>query len=214
MILHGHRVTIRGMYKSPTPHVAVLLACGCLVLTSCTTGRQVRVTVEAPAMHREIYALGDLHLPEALYYKPAGSTADLDAYAAPMILQEVINCLEEERVPDDEHVYVFMQKFFRVSLLTLVLLGIELAVIFYFLASYPVMPIPWLPLPIAWLLLAKNIAMLVIGYRMRHGDDEENIIDTIRGLPAWVLRWERIGYLLTALGFIALFYVANLAPAN
>ncbi len=77
------------MHKLPTRQVAVLLACCGLVLTSCTLDRQVRATAEAPATNREIYALSDLHLPDALYYKPAGSTADLDVYAAPMILQEV-----------------------------------------------------------------------------------------------------------------------------
>ena len=77
------------MYKSPTGLVAVLLA-GCnLVLTSCTAGRQMRETVETPATHRQIYALGDLHLPDALYYKPAGSVSNLDVYSAPLILQEV-----------------------------------------------------------------------------------------------------------------------------
>ena len=77
------------MYKLPTGQVAVLLACSCLLLTSCTTGRQTRATVGMPTTHRQIYALGDLHLPDALYYKPAGSTSDLDVYAAPLILQEV-----------------------------------------------------------------------------------------------------------------------------
>ena len=77
------------MYKLPTGQVAVLLACSCLLLTSCTTGRQTRATVGMPTTHRQIYALGDLYLPDALYYKPAGSTSDLDVYAAPLILQEV-----------------------------------------------------------------------------------------------------------------------------
>ncbi len=49
----------------------------------------MRAPTETPATHRQIYALGDLHLPDALYYKPAGSVSDLDAYAAPLILQEV-----------------------------------------------------------------------------------------------------------------------------
>ncbi len=77
------------MHKLPTGQVAVLLACCSLALTSCNAGRPARAMVEAPARHRQIYALGDLHLPDALYYKPAGSVADLDAYSAPMILQEV-----------------------------------------------------------------------------------------------------------------------------
>ncbi len=88
------------MCKSSTRQVAALLACCGLSLTSCTTGRQRRV--EAPATHRQIYALGDLHWPDALYYKPAGSVSDLDAYAAPLILQEVQPAGRIGRVRVDE----------------------------------------------------------------------------------------------------------------
>ncbi len=49
----------------------------------------MRAPTETPATHRRIYALADLHLPDALYYKPAASASDLDSYAAPLILQEV-----------------------------------------------------------------------------------------------------------------------------
>ncbi|MCH8054239.1 MAG: hypothetical protein IH895_09275 [Planctomycetes bacterium] len=72
-------------------------------LTSCTTGRQMRATVETPATHRQIYALGDLHFPDALYYKPAGSVSDLDAYTAPLILQEVQPAGRIGRVLVDEN---------------------------------------------------------------------------------------------------------------
>ena len=91
------------MHKLPTGQVAVLLACCSLWLTSCTTGRQTRAPVETPARHRQIYALGDLHLPDALYYKPAGSRSDLDAYAAPLILQEVRPAGRIGRVRVDEN---------------------------------------------------------------------------------------------------------------
>ncbi len=63
----------------------------------------MRATVETPATHRQIYALGDLHLPDALYYKPAGSVSDLDAYAAPLILQEVQPAGRIGRVRVDEN---------------------------------------------------------------------------------------------------------------
>ncbi len=58
--------------------------------------------VEAPATHRQIYALGDLHLPDALYYKPAGSVSNLDVYAAPLILQETQPAGRIGRVRVDE----------------------------------------------------------------------------------------------------------------
>ena len=90
------------MYKLSTGQGAVLLACCNLVLTSCTTARQSRATVEAPATHRQIYALGDLHMPDALYYKPAGSVSNLDVYAAPLILQEVQPAGRIGRVRVDE----------------------------------------------------------------------------------------------------------------
>ena len=77
------------MCRLPTGQVAAVLACCSLLLTSCTIGRQMRATVETPATYRQIYALGELHWPDALYYKPAASVSNLDAYAAPLILQEV-----------------------------------------------------------------------------------------------------------------------------
>ncbi len=80
---------MRHVHKWTTGQLAVLLACCNLVLTSCTTGRQTRATVAAPAAHRQIYTLGDLHWPDALYYKPAGSASNFDVYAAPLILQEL-----------------------------------------------------------------------------------------------------------------------------
>ncbi|MCH8913353.1 MAG: hypothetical protein IIA33_07265, partial [Planctomycetes bacterium] len=83
--------------------VAALLACSSLLLTSCATGRRMRTTVETPATHRQIYALGDLHWPDALYYKPAGSVSDLDAYAAPLIVQEVQPAGRIGRVRVDEN---------------------------------------------------------------------------------------------------------------
>ncbi len=94
---------MRHVHNWTTRQLAVLLACCNLVLTSCTTGRQVRATVQTPATHHEIYALGDLHWPDALYYKPAGSVSDLDAYAAPLILQEVQPAGRIGRVRVDEN---------------------------------------------------------------------------------------------------------------
>ena len=90
------------MHKLSTGQVTVLLACCHLVLTSCTAHREMRAPVEVSAMHRQIYALGDLHLPDALYYKPAGSASDLDVYAAPLILQEVQPAGRIGRVRVDE----------------------------------------------------------------------------------------------------------------
>ncbi|MCH8880765.1 MAG: hypothetical protein IID34_12905 [Planctomycetes bacterium] len=91
------------MCKLPTRRIAALLACCSLLLTSCATGRRMRTTVETPATHRQIYALADLHWPDALYYKPAGSVSDLDAYAAPLILQEVQPAGRIGRVRVDEN---------------------------------------------------------------------------------------------------------------
>ncbi len=62
----------------------------------------MRAPVEVSAMHRQIYALADLHLPDAMYYKPAASASDLDAYAAPLILQEVQPAGRIGRVHVDE----------------------------------------------------------------------------------------------------------------
>ncbi len=59
--------------------------------------------METSATHRKIYALGDLHLPDALYYKPAGSVSDLDAYAAPLIVQEAQPAGRIGRVRVDEN---------------------------------------------------------------------------------------------------------------
>ena len=58
--------------------------------------------MEMPTTHRQIYALGDLHLPDALYYKPAGPASDLDVYAAPLIVQEVQPAGRIGRVRVDE----------------------------------------------------------------------------------------------------------------
>ncbi|MCZ6651945.1 MAG: hypothetical protein O7D91_02835 [Planctomycetota bacterium] len=66
-------------------------------------GRQRRAVAEVPATHRQIYALGDLHWPDALYYKPAGPASDLDAYAAPLILQEAQPAGRIGRVRVDEN---------------------------------------------------------------------------------------------------------------
>ena len=126
--------------------------------------------------------------------------------APPVLLQQVVVCLEQERIPDDERVYRFMQLFFRLSLLTVLLLVIEFSVIFYFLVTYPS---NWL----AWGLFGKNVGLLIVGFRQHQASEEENVIDTIRMMPVWIIRWERIGYLITAVGFIGLFYLANQTPA-
>jgi hypothetical protein len=91
------------MPRIPTLQVAVLLACCSLALASCTTVRREHATVESPARHRQIYALGELHLADALYYKPAGSVSGLDAYAAPLIAQELLPSGRIGRVRVDEH---------------------------------------------------------------------------------------------------------------
>ena len=63
----------------------------------------MRLAGEKPAPHRSIYALADLHGPDALYYKPTGSVSDLDADAAPLILQEVQPAGRIGRVRVDEN---------------------------------------------------------------------------------------------------------------
>ena len=125
--------------------------------------------------------------------------------ASPVLLRQVIVCLEEERRPEDEHVALFMSHFFRQSLLTVMLLVIEFCVIIYFLASYPG---HWVP----WALLVKNFIMLAVGYRQHQESEEDNVIETIRLMPPWVVQWERLGYLATALGFMALFLLATQTP--
>jgi hypothetical protein len=119
----------------------------------------------------------------------------------PPTLKRAADCLESEMMPEDEYIYLFIKKFFRLIAVGSVLFFMEFAIIIYFIYTQPNFYIPWL-------ILFKNLAMLGLGYSL-HREKNENIFESVRQLPVWAMRWERISYLVTAGCFLFLFLVVN-----
>ncbi len=132
----------------------------------------------------------------------SGNPAYVLVHSAPVpMLQEAADCLESEMLPDDETIYLFVKKFFRLTAIACLLFVIEGAIIFYFIYTEPKLTVPWL-------ILAKNLIMIWMGYTL-HRNAGENIFESVRLIPMWALRWERVSYLLTAAGFLFLFLLVN-----
>ena len=117
------------------------------------------------------------------------------------MLKQATDCLEDEMMPENENVYLFIKKFFRLTALTCILFFLEFAVILYFISEQPKLIIPWF-------ILAKNIVMLGIGYNL-HQNSSDNIFQAIQEIPPWAMRWERISYLISAICFLFLFMLVN-----
>ncbi len=117
------------------------------------------------------------------------------------LLNQAKDCLESEIIPDDEMVYLFIKKFFRLTALACLLFIIEFAVVLYFIYEQPNFYVPWF-------ILTKNIFMLMIGYKL-HKNSSENIFEAVQQIPYWAMLWERISYLISAVCFLFFFLQVN-----
>ena len=117
------------------------------------------------------------------------------------MLNQAKDCLESEIMPDDEMVYLFIKKFFRLTALACLLFIIEFVVILYFIYEQPNFVIPWL-------ILIKNVFMLFVGFKLRQ-NSSENIFEAIQQIPQWAMLWERISYLISAICFLFFFLQVN-----
>ena len=118
-----------------------------------------------------------------------------------LILNEAAACLESEMIPDNKNIYLFIKMFFRLTALACVLFILEFGVLLYFIYTEPKLLIPWF-------ILIKNIVMLALGHSLHH-DTNENIFESVRKIPRWAMRWERISYVVTAVCFLYLFLLVN-----
>ena len=118
-----------------------------------------------------------------------------------LILNEAASCLESEMVPDNENIYSFIKMFFRLTAFACILFVLEIGVAIYFIYSDPKLSVPWF-------ILIKNLLMLALGHSLHH-KDEENVFESVRRLPKWAMRWERISYVATSVCFLYLLLLVN-----
>ena len=116
-------------------------------------------------------------------------------------LEPASRCLENDMIPENENVYLFIKHFFRLTALACFLFFVEFSIILYFVYAQPSLFIPWF-------ILVKNIIMLGIGYRL-HQQSSNNIFEAIQRIPLWAMRWERISYLFTAICFLRCCLLVN-----
>ena len=116
-------------------------------------------------------------------------------------LEQASECLENDMIPDNENVCLFIKRFFRLTALACFLFFVEFTIILYFIYAQPSLFIPWF-------ILIKNVIMLGIGYRL-HQQSSNNIFEAIQQIPQWAMRWERISYLFTAICFLLFFLLVN-----
>ncbi len=117
------------------------------------------------------------------------------------LLNQAMDCLESEIMPDDEIVYLFIKKFFRLTALACLLFIVEFAIALYFIFEQP-------NFYVAWFILTKNIFMLIVGYKL-HKNSSGNIFEAVQQIPHWAMLWERISYLISAACFLFFFLRIN-----
>ncbi len=138
----------------------------------------------------------------SLWVCVAGNPAHSMVKAAPSpVIQEAAECLEDEIVPEDEDIYSFLQKFFRLTYMSQFLFLIEICVAWYLVFTEPNL---W----IAWFILIKNLVDLCRSFFLGRSA-HSNIIYAVLEMPRWLLRWDRFDHLLSAACFLYLFLRVN-----
>ena len=117
----------------------------------------------------------------------------LDTSPKPL-LEQVAVALDPDG-PESEwgdDVNEFLKKLARFSLFSTGVLAVEYILCIYFLSiSY----VDW----VAWFLVVKNLVFLYLSIHFQRNSNESNPIYALLAIPAWAIRWERIGCLAGAL---------------
>ena len=107
---------------------------------------------------------------------------------------------ENVSVTQDE--FVFLKRFSRLTMLELGMFILEMGLlIFLFISNIK----EWL----SFILLAKNLLMLVVGAAATRGRIETNIFTSLRALPGWLIVLDRVSAALSAAGGLILFLAVN-----
>lgn len=142
-----------------------------------------------------VYSLRVALLGNPLYLSVLAAGQDLRFRADQIVM--------EGRSPANEAEILFMRRFSRLTVLELVAITGEVAVIVYLLWGGI---LAWL----CWFLLAKNAGMIAFSVAMaksRHA--QKGMFETLRGLPGWYIWLDRLSAGVTAVGLLLAFLAVN-----
>lgn len=121
----------------------------------------------------------------------------------PTFLQRVDELLTGERTPENDTPETeFLRRFSRLVLLELVVVGLEIGLLIFFVLQHRM-------LPLVWVLLGKNILMVVVGGWGAALRRNGGLFTSLQGLPRWMVLADRLSSLISAVGFIILLLAVN-----
>jgi hypothetical protein len=121
--------------------------------------------------------------------------------ASPHLLRRASACLLGEDT-DDEDVIGFLARFRRLALLAAGALTLEMGVAGWFIAQDPASPV-------AWVVVAKTLILLNLSMRIKLRQDDDAPLETLMASAPEIVRWERMGAIVSAACFLFFFLVVT-----
>ncbi|MFW5803005.1 MAG: hypothetical protein ACOCWJ_03720 [Verrucomicrobiota bacterium] len=122
----------------------------------------------------------------------------------PTFLERIDQMITGERTPENDAPEAeFLRRFSRLILLELVVVGLEFGLLIFFVLQHR-MP------PLAWMLLGKNILMIIVGgWGAARQREDKRLFARLQTLPRWIVVSDRVSSLISAVGFIILLLAVN-----
>lgn len=127
----------------------------------------------------------------------------LIARTDPEFLSKVETVLSGERSPEPRSAeLLFLRRFSRLVLLELLVVGVEVGLLVFFILDGRLAGL-------AWVLLAKDIAMLGLGGLGAATVREAGLFASILNLPRWMVGADRLSALVSGVGFVVFLLAVN-----
>jgi hypothetical protein len=124
--------------------------------------------------------------------------------ASPQLLKQASDFLMGEDT-DNEDVIYFMIRFRRLALIAAGALLFEMGVAGWFIAQNPSSPVPWI-------VVVKTLVLLRLSTHVKLSQNDDCPLQTLMDSAPWIVRWERIGAIVTAACFLFFFLVITGLP--